>query len=369
MSGFFDRLFSRRAAATVPSMDGVLRPNTLLDQAGVLAAVPEPDNLARLGDDLLFSSGSDIFRLAADPAEGTAPELFRHFETQVTAIAVSAEGVLAVGLDGIGIRLIGGAHDGVVLDATGIRPAKGPTALVFIEADRLAVCIGSTHNGPEDWQRDVMEMRASGSLWTIDLRTKAAVCVADGLAYPNGVLVQGGRLVISESWNHRLSSFDINARKGRPEILIEDLPGYPGRMTRAENGGAFLAVFAPRSQLIEFALRERGYCDRMLREIPKEFWIAPTHRSGRSFREPMQGGAVRVHGIFKPWAPTRSYGLAVQLDADLLPVRSFHSRADGNRHGIVSLCEWQGRIVFASRGDNLVGALSLDPLALQDAAR
>ena len=237
------------------------------------------------------------------------------------------------------------------------------------EAETLAVCIGSAHNGPREWQRDVMEMRASGSLWKVNLRTKAAVCVADGLAFPNGVLVQGSKLVISESWAHRLLSFDINVTKARPEILLEDLPGYPGRLSPSADGGAWLAIFAPRSQLIEFTLRERSYCDRMLREIPRDLWIAPTYRSGRSFREPMQGGAVRVHGIFKPWAPTRSYGLAVQLDRNLQPVRSFHSRADGSRHGIVSLGEWQGNMVFASRGDNLVGALPLAPLAAQEATR
>jgi hypothetical protein len=174
---------------------------------------------------------------------------------------------------------------------------------------------------------------------------------------------------VSESWRHRLLGFDLAGRKSAAEIILEDLPGYPGRLSEGSDGSAWLAVFAPRSQLIEFALRERPYCLRMLREIPKEYWIAPTLRSGRSFREPMQGGAVRVHGIYKPWAPTRSYGLAVQLDADLLPVRSFHSRADGSRHGIVSICEWQDRIVFASRGDGLLCTLPLAPQSPSDAAR
>jgi hypothetical protein len=107
----------------------------------------------------------------------------------------------------------------------------------------------------------------------------------------------------------------------------------------------------------------------MLREIPRELWIAPTLHSGASFKEPMQGGAVRVHGIFKPWAPTRSYGLAVLLDADLAPLRSFHSRADGGRHGIVSVCEWGDDVAFASRGGDLIGAFPIPHTGTQDAAR
>lgn len=371
MSSLLARLFSRREAATVPSMDGVLRPNTLLDQASLLAASHEPDNLVRLGSQLIYSSGNDVLAIASDGPTDAAPAPFRHFDTRVTAMAASPQSVLAVGLDGRGVHVMGGAHDGVVLDQIGGAPARGPTALAFADADTLIVCIGSTQNGPEDWQRDLMEMRASGSVWKVDLRSRAATLIASGLSFPNGVLVRGGRIIVSESWRHRLVSFDLagkNSGRNAAEIILEDLPGYPGRLSEGSDGGAWLAVFAPRSQLIEFALRERAYCLRMLREIPKDFWIAPTLRSGRSFREPMQGGAVRVHGIYKPWAPTRSYGLAVQLDAGFLPVRSFHSRADGSRHGIVSICEWQDRIVFASRGDDLLCTLPVAPRSPSDAA-
>jgi hypothetical protein len=83
----------------------------------------------------------------------------------------------------------------------------------------------------------------------------------------------------------------------------------------------------------------------------------------------MQGGAVKVHGIFKPWAPTRSYGLAVELDSSFAPVRSFHSRADGGRHGIVSVCEWGGEVAFASRGNGVVCALPRPQSNMQDRPR
>ena len=368
MSNLLGSLFSRREAATVPSMDGVLRPNNRLDEAETLTAIQQPDNVVTLDGALLFSSGNTVFRFPSDHKAGDGPQVLRQFEKPVTALAVSPDGVVAVGIEATGIRLVGGAQDGVLLEApSGSR--RGPTALAFVNADTLAVCIGSAQNEAADWQRDLMEMRATGSLWTLGLSSKTAICVADGLAFPNGVIVRGEKLVISESWSHRLLSFDMKTRKGRPQVILEDLPGYPGRLSEGRNGGAWLSVFAPRSQLIEFVLRERAYCGRMLREIPKELWIAPTLRAGTSFREPMQGGAVRVHGIFKPWAPTRSYGLAVELDRQLRPVRSFHSRADGNRHGITSLCQWRDAMVFSSRGDHVVGALPVSSDASGDAAR
>ncbi len=110
--------------------------------------------------------------------------------------------------------------------------------------------------------------------------------------------------------------------------------------------------------MIEFVLRERDYCERMMREVDEAFWMAPTLSSGHSFEEPLQGGAVKHLGIHKPWAPTRSYGLLVQLDPACTPVASAHSRADGKRHGITSAIGVGGRIFAVSRGSGEV--LELD---------
>ena len=88
-------------------------------------------------------------------------------------------------------------------------------------------------------------------------------------------------------------------------------------------------MFAPRSQLVEFVLREPAYRRRMMAEVPRPFWMAPKLRSGRSFYEPLQGGGVKHLGILKPWAPTLSCGLCVRLDRNCSSRASLHSRADG----------------------------------------
>ena len=38
--------------------------------------------------------------------------------------------------------------------------------------------------------------------------------------------------------------------------MLDELPGYPARLSPAQDGGFWLAVFAGRTQLIEFVLRE-----------------------------------------------------------------------------------------------------------------
>ena len=70
---------------------------------------------------------------------------------------------------------------------------------------------------------------------------------------------------------------------------------------------------------------------------------------GQGFKEPMQGAALKTMGIIKPWAPTWSYGLVVALGDAFQPVASFHSRADGQRHGITSACEYGDGFLAGSK--------------------
>ncbi|POF29118.1 SMP-30/gluconolactonase/LRE family protein [Roseibium marinum] len=353
MSTLLSRLFSRRQAATVPPMDGVLRPNEALDELSAIGSIAAPDNLVAAKGKVFFSSGSDLYFLDR-PGNKISAEPFDRFSAEITALDASPEGALAVGVDGTGIRIVGGAHDGVVLDVFDTQPVNCVTALAFSGEDELFVCLGSGHNSAPDWQRDLMEKRSSGSLWQVGLKDKKARKLAGNLAFPNGILVRGDKLVVAESWNHRLLSLRIDGEKHAQAFTLADLPGYPGRLAPAANGGAWLSVFAPRGQLTEFVLREDTYRNRMLRELSSEHWIAPTLRAGKAFTEPMQGGAVKVHGVHKAWAPTRSYGLLILLDSNLTPTHSFHSRADGKRHGIVSACELDGDVFIASRGNDVL---------------
>jgi len=341
-----------RQAATVPSMDGALRPNQALDQAALLAEYAAPDNLVWQDDHLLFTSGKHILLLDGIDDGGGEPEEILTFDTEVTALAAALDGSLAVGLGAGGVSIIGGRHDGKAITSLGKKRLISPTALCFGDPDTLFICVGSDEHVPSDWQRDLLERRASGSVWRVTLDGAEPVCLAAHLAFPNGLLLRpGNRIAVSESWRHRILDFPTTER-GAPRILLDDLPGYPGRLAPNSLGGAWLAVFAPRSQLVEFVLREKAYRQRMMAEIDPVYWITPSLRAGISFKEPMQGGAVKTLGIFKPWAPSRSYGLAVCLDADFIPVASLHSRADGHRHGVTSCLENRGELFVACRGDN-----------------
>jgi hypothetical protein len=211
---------------------------------------------------------------------------------------------------------------------------------------------GSAGHAPSQWAADLMKKGASGSLWKRDAAGGAFRKVAGDIAFPYGLHPIGRDVLVSESWRHQLIRFD-GATGGRSTILAH-LPGYPARLSPSADGGAWLALFAPRNRLIEFVLQETHYRQDMIDQVPPAYWIAPAMASNRSFLEPLQCGGIRTMGIHKPWSPSRSYGLVVKLDQKMQPQFSLHSRANGTRHGICSVAEKNGRLFVASRGGDCV---------------
>jgi hypothetical protein len=337
----------RGKAVTVPPMDGALKPNTALDDAPAIE-VEAPDNLCAEGDRLLFTSGNQLLALTSDGIQ----EISR-FNTAVTALALSPSGEIAIALETGLLRLM--ARDGALRDLAPQSKLSCLTALAFDAKGALYVAQGSARHAAGDWAVDLMEKNAEGSVWRIDPATGAATVLRQGLAFPNGLLVQpnGSGIVIAESWKHRLIGLSADGARA-PDPILSKLPGYPARLSPSADGGAWLAMFAPRNRLIEFTLLEDSYREQMMREVPREYWIAPALASGASFLEPLQCGGVRTMGVHKPWSPTRSYGLVVKLDAAMRPVSSYHSRANGRRHGVTSVAEMGGRIFAASKGGNAI---------------
>lgn len=338
----------------VPVMDGPLQPNQRLEQAPTVASAYALDNLVEMPDGMHASSGASLLKLDAGQVQAVAT-----LEREVSCLVGDGSGALAVGLSGLGVIVRGGAYDGRSITKVGDELLHCPVAALFIDGETLVVANGSARHRPDQWVHDLMRRESSGSVWRISLATGHAEPLARGLGWPYGLaLASDGRLLVSEAWRHRIVAVSMG-RAEPPEALLQDLPGHPARLAPAAGGGFWLAVFAPRNQLIEFVLQERAYRERMIATIEPQHWIAPALSSGASFREPIQGGAIKTMGILKPWAPTRSYGLVVRLDADLLPIDSLHSRAGGRMHGVTSICEHDNRLFVAAKGPGHALAVEL----------
>jgi len=346
------------AGSAVPMMDGPLKPNTALDAAPVVLRLPEIDNLTATHFGLVCSEGGGLMRLRDDgEALGATEE--RAFASEITCLAADGSGALAIGLDGQGILIQGGRHDGVQLKELNGTTLRSPAAALFLDPDTLVVANGSAEFMMSDWKRDLMNRRASGSVWRIALGGKAeATPLACNLAFPYG-LASGanGTVLVSESWRHRIVALDSGKA---PRPVLSDLPAYPARIAPASDGGYWLALFAPRNQLVEFVLREQDYRRRMVATIDPAYWIAPSLSSGSSFLEPIQGGARKKLNMLKPWSPSWSYGLVVRCDPNMRPRESFHSRADGAFHGVTSLAESGGALLVGARGSGALARLHVE---------
>jgi hypothetical protein len=349
----WDALWGRgEYSVTVPSMDGALRPNTRLDEASTVVEAAGVDDLAIIGRRLYFSQGD---RLMALDQRGDAPRLVEVFPSPISALAASTDGRLAIGFDagGVVIRKTPEDKDGAVVALPADKAS--PTALAFAADGSLLICIGSLQNRASEWKRDLMMLGSTGAVWRVPSSGGKTEILGQRMSFPIGATMDAnGEIIVSEAWKHRLVR---RSRAGAWEPVLTDIPGYPGRIKAAAGSGYWLCIFAPRGQMIEFILREKGFRERMISNVPEEFWMAPTLRAGLSFKEPLQGGGVKHLGIHKPWGPTRSYGLVVKLDAHFQPVSSWHSRSDGTRHGITSALDWNGEAVVASKGNGVIVAL------------
>jgi hypothetical protein len=351
LARILDNLLGRgEAAVTVPPLDGALRPNRVLDEQGLRVPLADVDSLAVLDGGIVASAADSLYVLEED-GRATVRSRYHH---EVACIASAGDGALAVALSSGEIIMEGGGFDGRRYRT---EPGLGCVTAIAVSDSEIFAANGSATNTTRDWARDLLERNASGSIWRIDLKSGRNSRIMDGLAFPAGLAVEGDELVCSEAWRHRLIRIAVSSPH-RTRTILADLPGYPGRIAPAGDG-YWLAAFAPRSQLVEFVLREPAYRRRMMAEVPPQYWVAPKLRSGRSFYESLQGGGVKHLGLLKPWAPTMSAGFAIRLDRDFRPVASLQSRADGATHGVTSVVETHGRVFVAARGDGVL--VALDP--------
>ena len=255
-----------------------------------------------------------------------------------------------MGLDGHGIVIVGGPYDGVKFTESGGKKIISVTDLAEI-GDRLWVTEGSTDHKASEWLTDLMGKRRAGRVSKLDLAKKSSEVIAKDLGWPAGIAkAAGGEALVSIAWEHRLARFS-----GKPPVTVwRNMPGYAGRLRNVDGNGYWLSIFAMRTKLVEFVLQEDEYRTMMMRDIEPKYWVGPALASLEDHWEPLQGGGIKQLGIVKPWAPPRSYGLAVRLDADVEPQSSLHSRSGAHRHGITSAIAVGQDVYLTSKGDGLV---------------
>lgn len=340
-------------SVAIPVFDGPLKPNNLLETADVLFEHAGLSDVACSADGSVYAAcGNAVLRLEKD---GTAEEAAL-FDAPVQALTAFAGG-LAVATDHA-VVIHDGVSAGSVLDGVDGKPLTGVNALASDGQGGLLISQGSRQHPIAEWSRDLLSHGATGRVLRYDPSAGTVSVLASHLRYSYGVGVVQDKVVVSESWAHQLRTVG----SGSDEVLLSALPGYPARLSPARGGGYWLAVFAARTQLVEFVLLEDDYRMEMMRTVPPHYWIAPALSSGQDFCEPLQLGSVRQMGVLKPWAPPRSYGLVIRLDEALQPRYSLHSRVGGRHHGVTAVAESTDRLLVLAKGAGRILQLPLSDL-------
>jgi len=342
------------AAITIPIFDGALKPNSLLDEAAIVGEFDAPEDIASDGEKVWVTDGKRILLRVDEEWRVVAS-----FDRKITALACMPDGGFAVALDGVEVRIVDGRFDGKSWKEAGGIALCAVNGLAAVRGGAIAVSDGSTQYPYGQWSHDLMTKGRSGRVILLDPAGGKSSVVAGSLCYSFGVLGSGDDIWFSETWRHRVIKAGPS-QKAAP-VVIDELPGYPCRLSRASDGGAWLSVFAGRTQLIEFVLREPTYRKRMVAEVDPKYWIAPALSSGNTFLEPLQGAGVKMRGVLKPWAPPRSYGLVIKLSAAGHPEYSFHSRLGGRSHGVVAAAECDGFLYILSKGSGRILKLKVPP--------
>ncbi len=350
---FADRLLGRGdATITVPSFDGALKPNQILETAETIREFDAPEDLATDGKALYIADGSAIRRL-----DGTVATEVRRFDRTISALCCLPDGGIAVALDGREVLVFATPLASAARVTISDPSMNAINALSLGPQGTLVATDGSTTRPYRQWVHDLMERGSTGRVLVLDLANGRVRTIASGLSYAFGACVAGDAVLVSESWRHRVVAIGPD---GSQRTVLDNLPVYPSRLSPAASGGFWLTAFAARTQLVEFVLRENAYRRRMMAEIEPEYWIAPKLKSGQSFLEPMQGAHIKTMGVVKPWAPPRSYGLVIRLNASGVPLYALHSRVDGVNHGVVAAVEMDGSLFAIAKGP---GRLLRMPLA------
>ncbi len=345
------------ADTSVPVFDGALKPNHLLDTAEVFLERPGLEDMAIDGQGrLVVACGNDILRV--EP--GGALQPIASLPGPIQALASYRDGLVVAIRDGL--SFVTGAFDGKHVQTLGDQPAQCINALCEGPDGTVLITEGSRTIPYDDWAVDLLSGGKSGRLLMYNPESGNTQVRAQGLAYGYGVCYDGERIVASESWAHRV----LVLREDSIDSGPSQIPGYPSRIAAASGGGFWLTIFAPRSQLLEFVLREDAFRAEMMQTVEPKYWIAPALSSGQDFLEPLQQGGVRQMGTLKPWAPARSYGLILRLSQDLVPLYSLHSRVGGLHHGIVAAAELDGALLALSKGSGRILRVPLSDLELQD---
>jgi len=227
LKDFADRFLGRGdATITVPSFDGALKPNQILEKAETIGQFEAPED----------ADGAAIVRL-----DGPTFTEIRRFDRAISALCCLPDGGIAAALDGREVQVF------ATPSASSPRATIADPSFNAINAlspgaqGTLIATDGSTARPYGQWVYDLMERGRTGRVLSLDIASGRVRPIASGLSYAFGACTAGDAVFVSESWRHRIIAI---AQDGSRRVVLENLPVYPSRLSPAGSSGFWLTAFA-----------------------------------------------------------------------------------------------------------------------------
>lgn len=231
-----------------PGLTGIWSPTARLDEVELWPVPgPGPEDVAVDGDGRVVTGLSDG-RLVRFPAGGGEPEVVAELGPgQTLGVEVLPDGRL----------LCCRADQGLVA----VDPDTGSTDVLLTEVDGRPLVLTNNatvlHDGAilftessqrwtlTDFELDLLEQTATGSLWRFDPSSGEVDRLHTGLVFANGVTVtaDGSAAVVAETGRYALHRIALTGSDaGRADLFARALPGMPDNVSTGPTGTIWCAV-------------------------------------------------------------------------------------------------------------------------------
>ena len=133
------------------------------------------------------------------------------------------------------------------------------------------------------WPLDGLEGRGNGRIICYDPATRKTRTVIRNLRFPNGICTahDGQSIYFAETFGCTIKRYWIaGPKKGRIEMVIPNLPGFPDNINRASDGNYWLACVGVRNPAFDLAMRMPAFRRRMVKRVPADEWLFPNINTG-----------------------------------------------------------------------------------------
>jgi sugar lactone lactonase YvrE len=263
----------------VPALEGDYAENRVL-QALELYDTPEsrgPEDVAVDGEGRIYVGVEEGMVLRYE-ADGSSPVVFADTGGRPLGLDFDIDGNLVVADAAKGLLSIDPSGKVSVLCTEADGQPFGFADDVDVDSANVAwFSDASTRWDHHHVMNDALESRASGRLVKHVIGEEGCETVLGDLFFANGIAVSpdGTFVLVNETMRYRTKRVFVRGpRAGVVETFIENLPGFPDGISTGSDGVFWLALYAPRNDLLD-AAGPKPWLRKVIHRVPSALQPKP----------------------------------------------------------------------------------------------